>query len=55
VSMVSASSTPEVHHLHRKFVINKFYSFLRRNNRSSNDTFDIPHTNLLHVGVVHYI
>jgi KUP system potassium uptake protein len=39
----------------RKFIIDDFYGVLRRNSRSSSDAFDIPHTSLLQVGVVHYI
>lgn len=39
----------------RKFIIDDFYGFLRRNSRSSSDTLEIPHTNLLQVGMVHYI
>lgn len=39
----------------RKFIIDDYYGFLRRNCRSIIDTFDIPHTNLLQVGMVHYI
>jgi KUP system potassium uptake protein len=39
----------------RKFVINDLYGFLRRNSRSSSDSLDVPHTNLLQVGMVRYI
>lgn len=39
----------------RKFLINVFYNFLRRNFRSSLHTLNIPHTRLLQVGMVHYI
>lgn len=39
----------------RKFIIDDFYGVLRRNSRSTSDAFDIPHTSLLQVGVLHYI
>lgn len=39
----------------RKFVINDLYGFLRRNSRSSSDSLEVPHTNLLQVGMVRYI
>lgn len=39
----------------RKFIIDDYYGFLRRNSRSSSDTLEVPHTTLLQVGMVHYI
>lgn len=39
----------------RKFMINDFYGFMRRNTRSSRVALNVPPTGLLEVGMVHHI